>query len=172
MKSLKKGFIRKDKDFDIVIKFDEANPELIRFIPHKKSFDITVDNLLELILKNFREKELSIALSTTDIDTIPVVNAVRQLNVTLGRDFKEGETLELQYQHTYPYSLAALEEAYKLCLAKGEVKSIPKEVYEDVAKKLVEINRPFVEKFYKKELKQDITDTDVPSVMSDEVNKI
>ena len=49
--------------------------------------------------------------------------------------------------------LAVAEEAYKLCQTRGDIKIISKDAYDEVAKTLIEKNKPFIEAMYAEGLK-------------------
>lgn len=154
-KKKSQGFVSETENFKIEIKYsDEAvEKELIKFTPKKgKSVEINADALIALIATNFKTKEIGLALMDTEINNIFVVEAERYINATLDRDFKKGETISFPFKHMYPYVLAAVEETYKICKITGKVESVPKEVYEETLKKLGELNKEFIEKYYKKEI--------------------
>lgn len=155
-KKKQQGFKTENKDFDIEVRYsdDASKKELLRFTAKKgKTFEINADSLLGIIASQFKTKDFALALADTEINNIFVVETERYINATLDRDFKKGEKISFPFKHMYPYVLAAVEETYKICKMTGEVKSVPKDVYEKTLATLGERNREFIEKIYKQEIK-------------------
>ena len=154
-KKKSQGFVSETEKFKIEVKYsDEAvEKELIKFTPKKgKSVEINADAIIGIIATQFKTKDFALALADTEINNVFVVETERYINATLDRDFKKGETISFPFKHIYPYVLAAVEETYKICKMTGQVESVPKEVYEETLKKLGDINKEFIEKYYKKEI--------------------
>lgn len=152
-----KGFKLDNKDFKIEVKYSEEaeKKELIKLTPKKgKSIEINADALLGIIASQFKTKEFALALADTEVDKIYLVEAIRQIYFDADKDYKKGDKIHLKFPHMYPYVLAALEETYNICKMNGDVQSVPVEIYKQVLEKLGEINRPFIEKFYKEQIKK------------------
>lgn len=130
---------------------DEAKEkELIKLVPKEGVTEVVIsaDDILAIITSQLKKKDLAVALSTAEINEIPMIETMRPLNVTLEKDFKKGDTIQFLFPHMYPYFLAVAEEAYGLCETRGEIKVISKSAYDEVAETLMEKNKPFIEAMY------------------------
>lgn len=147
------GLINQQKDFNLSVDYSEEAKEkqLIKFTLSEDNktggFEIEADALLGL-LANYYKKDLAIALSTTSMDTIFMVEAERTLYAKTTKTMKKGEVITFSYKHPYPYVLAALEEAYGIAKIAGDVVSIPKETYTEVLASMPESNKEFIKKYY------------------------
>lgn len=152
------GLVCEYENFDVVIKYDDESKEkeLIKFVPKTdKEITITSDQILEIVREQFRQKEMALALSTTDINFIPVIEAAIPISYIANKNITEGERVQFFAPFTIPVGMARAMEAYNLCLVKGkEVAMVPKEEYEETAKLLEENSKQFVKDFWGPQIKQ------------------
>lgn len=140
------GLVAKLPNVTIEIKYskDATEKGLLKFVPTKKEFEISADDLLSIIRDNFAEKDLAIALTDTTINKIFMVDVIRQFNFEALQDYKKGDVVSIKAFQPYPYVLAALEEAYNKCKISGEVEAIDVSKFEESLKELKTRNEDFV----------------------------
>jgi len=154
-KKTEAGLISKYEKFDVVIKYSEdaKEKELIKFVVEDKEVVISADEILNIIREQFNQKEMALALSTTDINFIPAIETAIPISYIANKDIKQGERVQFFAPFTIPLGMARVMEANRLCIIKGkEVKLIPKEEYEETAKTLEDASKEFVEKYWKPQI--------------------
>lgn len=149
---IKTGAVAETDAVTVYVNYDSdaKAKELIKFVPKEGQTEVIIsaDDILGIIASQIKKKDLAVALSTAEINEIPMIETMRPIDVTFEKDFKKGDHVQFLAPLMYPYFLAVAEEAYKLCETRGEIKIIPKSAYDEVAKTLIEKNKDFIEKFY------------------------
>jgi hypothetical protein len=92
---------------------DAINKNLIKFTVTKgKSFEISLDELIELLAKGVNKEKLApLFVNTEQVDMVYVK---RQLHGKAGKTIEAGGDITLEYVHPYPVEFAILEEAYQI----------------------------------------------------------
>lgn len=145
------------ENYDIVIKYDDESKEkeLIKIIPKNGEIILTSDQVLDIVREQFRQKEMTLALSTTDINFIPVIEAAIPISYISNKDIKEGERVQFFAPFSLPVGIARAMEAYNLCRVKGtEIAMVPVEAYEETASLMEEHSKQFVKDFWGPQIKQ------------------
>lgn len=156
-KKTEAGLVSENENYDILIKYDadSTEKEFIKIIPKSGEIILTSDQVLDVVREQFRQKEMTLALSTTDINFIPVIEAAIPISYISNKDIKEGERVQFFAPFTLPVGIARAMEAYNLCKVNGtEVAMVPADAYEETAKLLEEQSKKFVEQFWGPQIKQ------------------
>lgn len=156
-KKTKEGLVSENENYDIFIKYDadSTEKELIKIVPKSGEIILNSDQILDIIREQFRQKEMAMALSTTDISFIPVIEAAVPISYISNKDIKQGERVQFFAPFTFPVGIARAMEAYNLCKVKGtEIAMVPKEAYEETAQLLEDNSKKFVEDFWAPQIKQ------------------
>lgn len=154
MAKQKMGSFHENDDYRIEVKYSKKarDQELIK-IKLKKgdTVEFKAGDLLKIITENIKKKELAIALSEHELEmeSVFMVEVVRQVNFTSNRDVKKGEVISFQYPQLYPYFLALLEEMYKIALIKGELKAVPLALVKETEAEMMKKNQNLVDKINK-----------------------
>lgn len=151
------GLVAECENYDIVIKYDadSTDRELIKIIPKTGEIILNSDQILDIVREQFRQKEMALALSTTNINFIPVIEAAIPISYIANKDIKEGERVQFFAPFTLPVGIVRAMEAYNLCVSRGtEIAMVPKEAYEETAQLLEDESKKFVEQFWGPQIKQ------------------
>lgn len=150
-----KGVKFEQNNYTVEIKYSQeaVEKELIRIIPKDGEIVISADDIIKLIVDNFRNKELAYALSTTDTNFVPSVEVAIPIHFNANRDIKQGDLVSFYAPFILPIGLALGMEAYQLCKDEGrDVLQIPRKEFEESAKTLKEKSMKFVEEYFKPQI--------------------
>ena len=145
------------ENYDIVIKYDDESKEkeLIKIIPKNGEIILTSDQVLDIVREQFRQKEMTLALSTTDINFIPVIEVAIPISYIADKDIKQGERVQYFAPFNFPVGMVRAMEAYNLYRVRGtEIAMVPTEAYEETAKLMEEHSKQFVKDFWAPQIKQ------------------
>ena len=142
------------KGFVLELNYSKKSKEkrLIKFTTDSgDSFEVSSDDLTKFIFESFNKKELGLALTTVDVDTIQIVKVLKQIVYEAPEDLKKGTKVLVTYEQWLPYVFATIENiAHKLEMSDGLVKGLPKKELEQYYNLLKDNNIEFLEKLSKK----------------------
>jgi hypothetical protein len=145
-----KGEFFENDDYRIEINYsDEAvEQELIKIkLKKSKTVDFSSGQLLSIITKNLRNKELALALSDYELNmkVLSAIEVMRTVHFKSDKDYKAGEEIKFSYSQMYPYFLALFEEGYGIAKTKGEIVGIPLSVMEEARESMLLKNKELAE---------------------------
>lgn len=148
---MNKGLKSKKATYTVEVKYSKEAEEkkLIRFTPKGKSFEISAEELIDLLTTQVNN---DILLPTfVDIDRINVVEVSRQLKCVLEEDMKKGQEIRLNYTHPYPLEFALIEQAYNIAKVKMDVPALEltTKYIKSVQKKTTPKMIDYIKKFYR-----------------------
>ena len=148
----KTGMISDKGDYKVEIKYspEAIEKRLIRFHPKEgTSFEISADNLIELLSHYVNGQELSPAF--VDTERIKVVYVDRQMKFKAEKDIKEGEEFNVAYTHPYPLEFAIIEEGFNIAKIRKDREGfvVTSEMLKEVKRKTPKSSKNFVQKFFK-----------------------
>lgn len=145
--------VKLDKgSFTVEVKYspEAIEKKLLKFTVVKgKEIVLSADELISMLVHQVNSEVLS--ASFVETDRINVVEVSRQLQCVLDRDFKKGETININYSHPYPIEFALIEEAWKIAVLKKDTKvtELTSEYIEAVKIKIKPKMVDYMKKFYK-----------------------
>lgn len=149
--SMNKGLKSKKATYTVEVKYSKEASEkkLIRFTPKGKNFEISADELINLLTTQVNNDVLSPTF--VDIDRINVVEVSRQLKCVLDEDMKKGQEIRLNYTHPYPIEFALIEEAYKIAKINKDVPALEltMKYMNSVKKRTTPSMVDYIKKFYR-----------------------
>lgn len=150
----KTGSFYENDDYRIEVKYSKKarEQELLKIKFKKgKTVEFKAADLLKIITEQIKRKDLALALSEQELEmeSIHMVEVVRQINFTSTKDVKKGEVISFQYPQMYPYFLALCEQMYKIAVVKGEIKSVPLSTVKDAEVEMMKQNQNLAEKINK-----------------------
>lgn len=150
-KENKKGLISEKKNYTVELKYSSKaeRDQLIRFTAKEgNSFEISAPQIVELVSQYINGKDLEPVF--VDTERIKVVYVTRQMEATLDRDFKAGETIRIGYQHPYPIEFAIIEEGMKLAQIDPNREGfiVTPELLKQVKRNTPEASKNFIQKFF------------------------
>ena len=142
------------KGFVLELNYSKKSKDnrLIKFTTDSgESFEVKSDDLTKFIFESFGQKELGIALTTVDVDTVQMVKVLKQVVYEAPEDLEKGSKVLVNFEQWLPYVFATLENvAHKLETESGLVKGIPKKELEKYFNLLKDNNIEFLEKISQK----------------------
>lgn len=144
--------IKLDKGkFTVEVKYsDEAvEKRLIKFtVIEGKEIVLTADELSSMLINQVNSETLSATFVETD--RVNVVEVMRQIKCVLDKDYKKGQTININYTHPYPIEFALIEEAWKIAQVQKDVKvmDLTIDYIEEVKKKIKPEMEKYLKKFY------------------------
>ncbi len=138
--------------FTVEVKYspEAVEKKLVKFTVNEgKEIVLTADELVSMLVNQVNSETLSAAFVETD--RINVVEVSRQLQCVLDRDFKKGETININYSHPYPVEFALIEEGWKIANLKKDTKvtELTAEYLEKVKLSIKPHMVDYMKKFYK-----------------------
>lgn len=142
-------YVEKD-NYRIEINYsqDAIDKELIKIIPKDdKEMVFTSGELLEMITKNLKNKELALALSEYEVGmkVLSTIQVMRTIHFKSDKDYKAGDEIHFSYVQPYPYFLALLEEGYGIAKTKGDIETIPLAVMAEAKESMMAKNKQLAE---------------------------
>lgn len=139
-------------NFEVHVKYsDEAiEKKLIKFIiKDNNEIVVSADELMNILVTQVNAEILSAAF--VESERINVVEVGRQIKCILDRDYKAGETININYTHPYPLEFALIEEVWKIAKIQQHlgVTELTSEMIEDVKKQIKPQMVEYMQKFYK-----------------------
>ena len=124
-KKEKKGFIFNGPDFSVAIKYSDKaiKNDIIKIIPKDgRPFEILTNDFVSLLAKHVNFATLSPAFVHNKM--IKMIQVTRNIQLTVNRDIKEGETISIPFTHMHPIEFALAEEALGVAAISETVKAI------------------------------------------------
>lgn len=142
------------KGFVLELNYSKKSKDkrLIKFTTDSgESFEVNSDDLTKFIFETFNQKELGLALTTVDVDTVQVVKVLKQVVYEAQEDLKKGTKVLINFEQWLPYVFATIENvAQKLEKENKLVQGLPKEELEKYFNLLKDNNIEFLEKISQK----------------------
>ncbi len=143
---------RLDTDtYSLEINYDEhaIAKKLIKFIPKEGTpFEISAEDMISFLVNQVNMNTLEPTFVETD--KINMTTVGRQIEITVNRDIKNGETVRIGYSHPYPLEFALLEKVYNICTIdeSAKVVELSKELIDATKEKITPEMEEFTKKFY------------------------
>lgn len=144
------GQFFENEKYRIEIKYspEAVEKELIKIkLKDSDTVEFSSGQLIEIISKNLKNKEMALALSEYELETktISTINVVRTFEFVANQDYKKGDKVAFNFEQPYPFFIALLEEAYGLAKTKGEVVSVPMSIMDEAKESMMKKNKDLAE---------------------------
>lgn len=145
----KEVLVAKKKDYKLIIDRNKT-PEVLGIQVGKKLIELPVDELREVIIKQFNTRPHELGIMDTETRTMQMIEVVKNIKFRADKDIAKDEEFVIPTRMMYPYQIALAEKMYNMAHINGDkIEVIPVPDLTDLQNQVFTENLKFVEDLHK-----------------------